>query len=62
MKRSIAPLLCLYLWPAGALAPAFAKDIVIHAGRLIDGSGNAPRTQISILIKDDRSPACSRDS
>ncbi|MGO9259183.1 MAG: amidohydrolase family protein [Bryobacteraceae bacterium] len=54
MKRSIAPLLCLYLWPAGALAPAFAKDIVIHAGRLIDGSGNAPRTQISILIKDDK--------
>jgi len=37
------------------LAPALsAKDIVIHAGRLIDGSGGAPRTQMSILIKDDR--------
>jgi imidazolonepropionase-like amidohydrolase len=50
MKRTIAPLLCLYLFPA----PASAKDIVIHAGRLIDGSGSAPRTQVSILIKDDR--------
>jgi imidazolonepropionase-like amidohydrolase len=54
MRPSIAPLLCLYLLPAGACVPAFAKDIVIHAGRLIDGSGNAPRTQISILIKDDK--------
>jgi imidazolonepropionase-like amidohydrolase len=33
---------------------AFAKDIVIHAGRLIDGSGGAVRTQVSILIKDDK--------
>src|SRR5580658_6036687 len=50
MKRNIATLLCLYLFPA----PAPAKDIVIHAGRLIDGSGSAPRMQVSILIKDDR--------
>jgi imidazolonepropionase-like amidohydrolase len=49
MQRNIAPLLCLYLFPA-----ASAKDIVIHAGRLIDGAGGAPRTQVSILIKDDR--------
>jgi len=40
----------LCLWAAAG----FAKDIVIHAGRLIDGSGGAPRTQVSILIKDDK--------
>lgn len=33
---------------------ASAKDIVIHAGRLIDGVGKTPRTQVSILIHDDR--------
>ena len=48
MKASLAPLFCL------ALAPAAAKDIVVHAGRLIDGTGAAPRTQVSILIKDDK--------
>src|SRR5262249_11311829 len=32
---------------------ADAKDIVIHAGRLIDGTGVAPRAQVSILIHDD---------
>lgn len=31
-----------------------AKDVVIHAGRLIDGVGAAPRQQVSILIHDDR--------
>jgi len=50
MKPAIAPLLLLYWLPAGT----FAKDIVIHAGRLIDGAGSQPRTQISILIKDDK--------
>jgi len=50
MNRIIVlpPALCLLS------CAAFAKDIVIHAGRLIDGAGNAVRTQISILIKDDR--------
>jgi imidazolonepropionase-like amidohydrolase len=37
-----------------AAGPAAAKDVVIHAGRLIDGTGKAPRTQVSILIHDDR--------
>ncbi len=50
MRRVIASLLPLCLLPSAALA----KDVVIHAGRLIDGSGGAARTQISILIKDDR--------
>jgi imidazolonepropionase-like amidohydrolase len=44
---------------AGALAlilaaSASAKDVVIHAGTLIDGTGGAPRRQVSILIHDDR--------
>ena len=35
-------------------AAAPARDLVIHAGRLIDGSGTSPRTQVSILVHDDR--------
>lgn len=31
-----------------------AKDVVIHAGRLIDGISRQPRAQMSILIKDER--------
>jgi len=44
----------------GALAavmlatPALAKDVVIHAGRLIDGVSATPKSNVSILIKDDR--------
>ena len=38
------------------LAPglAAAGDVVIHAGRLIDGVSAAPRGEVSILIHDDR--------
>ena len=50
------------LMAAGALAAilvmgatsAAAKDVVIHAGRLIDGTGKAPREKVSILVRDDR--------
>ena len=35
-------------------SPACAKDVVIHAGTLIDGASPAPRRQVSIIIKDDR--------
>ena len=35
-------------------SPASAKDIVIHAGRLIDGVSKIPRTEVSILIRNDR--------
>ncbi|MFL5296393.1 MAG: amidohydrolase family protein, partial [Phenylobacterium sp.] len=35
-------------------APAAAKDVVIHAGRLIDGVAKAPREKVSILVRDDR--------
>lgn len=33
---------------------AAAKDLVIHAGTLIDGVSEAPRRQVSILVRDDR--------
>jgi len=33
---------------------ASAEDIVVHAGRLIDGVSKTPLTQVSILIHDDR--------
>lgn len=34
--------------------PASAKDVVIHAGHLIDGVASTPQDQMSILIHDDR--------
>ncbi|MDA5192834.1 metal-dependent hydrolase family protein [Govanella unica] len=33
---------------------AMAKDVVVHAGRLIDGVSKDAQTQVSIIIKDDR--------
>lgn len=39
---------------AMSAAPAAAKDLVIHAGRLIDGTGKAPRDKVSILVRDER--------
>jgi len=40
---------------AFALATASqAADVAIHAGRLIDGTGAAPRSQVTILVHDDR--------
>ena len=39
----------------GSMAmPAQAKDVVIHAGRLIDGVATAPKSRVSIVIKDER--------
>lgn len=35
-------------------APAGARDIVIHAGTLIDGVSATPRRQVSVVIHDDR--------
>jgi len=34
--------------------PAVAGDVIIHAGRLIDGTGTPPQTQVSIVIHDER--------
>ncbi|MGN6124497.1 MAG: amidohydrolase family protein [Sphingomonas oligoaromativorans] len=33
---------------------AQAADVAIHAGRLIDGTGTAPKSKVTILIHDDR--------
>jgi imidazolonepropionase-like amidohydrolase len=32
----------------------YAKDLVIHAGTLIDGVSDTPRRQVSILVRDDK--------
>lgn len=47
MALSVA--LTLALFSAGN-----AKDLVIHAGTLIDGVADAPRHQVSILVRDDK--------
>jgi len=39
---------------AATAAPAAAKDLAIHAGRLIDGTGKAPQGGVTILVHDDR--------
>ena len=31
-----------------------ARDLIVHAGVLIDGVGAAPRSQMSIVIRDDK--------
>jgi imidazolonepropionase-like amidohydrolase len=36
------------------IAAADAKDVVIHAGTLIDGVSSTPRRAVSILVRDDR--------
>jgi imidazolonepropionase-like amidohydrolase len=46
--------LATLLLAATAPAPALAKDVVIHAGKLIDGVSTTTRTNVSIIIKDDR--------
>ena len=52
--RPTLPQLALGGWLALAGATAAAADSVIHAGRLIDGTGDAPRTNVSIIVHDDR--------
>ena len=53
VKVSVAVLVSAFLVAAGS-APATAKDMVIHAGHLIDGVSKQARGQVSILIHDDR--------
>ncbi len=38
----------------GLSSAALTKDVVIHAGSLIDGVSKQPKSHVSILIKDDR--------
>lgn len=47
-------LLAATLLTAVAGAPALAGTLIVHAGRLIDGSGAAPRSQVSIIVENDR--------
>lgn len=47
-------LLAATLLTAVAGAPALAGTLIVHAGRLIDGSGGAPRSQVSIIVENDR--------
>lgn len=50
--RSATMMVALILaWNA---APTVGKDLVVHAGTLLDGVGDPPRRQVSILIRDDR--------
>ena len=37
-----------------AATPAIAKDVVVHAGKLFDGTSTSFRNNVSIVIKDDR--------
>ncbi|HEY2359184.1 MAG TPA: amidohydrolase family protein [Phenylobacterium sp.] len=37
-----------------AATPAAARDLAIHAGRLIDGTGKAVQEKVTILVHDDR--------
>lgn len=51
-----APLGCAVALSAALLlsSTAMARDIAIHAGRLIDGMSRTPRDKVTILIHDDR--------
>ena len=50
--RMMRSLICVAaLAASGAVV---AKDVVIHAGTLIDGVSEAPRKQVSILVRDDK--------
>lgn len=52
--RSLLIVALAIVAPPFATSVACAEDIVIHAGRLIDGVSDAPRTQVSVLIHEDR--------
>jgi imidazolonepropionase-like amidohydrolase len=52
--RRVIGLVAALMASAAMAGAAQAKDVVIHAGRLIDGLGKAPRSQVSIIVHDDR--------
>jgi imidazolonepropionase-like amidohydrolase len=49
----LAALACLTALAVSA-APALARDVVIHAGTLLDSVTDIPRQQVSILVHDDK--------
>ncbi len=54
MKLSAARSIAIGLLLTMTAGAGHARDIVIHAGILIDGVADSPRTQVSILVRDDR--------
>jgi imidazolonepropionase-like amidohydrolase len=55
--RSLSAALCVAALSASYALMAkaiMAKEIVIHAGTLIDGTSDTPRKQVSILVRDDK--------
>jgi imidazolonepropionase-like amidohydrolase len=54
MKSFRLPLLAFAMTALFGAWPCFAKDIVIHAGTLLDGVSDRPRPQVSILVRDDK--------
>jgi len=54
MKRTISMFLAPVFLALSLAGPAMAKDIVVHAGTLLDGVSATPRHEISIVIKDDK--------
>lgn len=54
-QKSARHTLILAALSLGLMAqPALAQDVIIHAGRLIDGISDTPRTKVSIRVHDDR--------
>jgi imidazolonepropionase-like amidohydrolase len=54
MKIACVRCLGLGILLISAAGTGLAKDMVIHAGVLIDGVADAPRKQVSILVRDDK--------
>lgn len=54
MQRLCCSLVGALLFSLVAIEVADAKDIVIHAGTLIDGVSSTPRRQVSILVRDEK--------
>lgn len=54
MNRTRAQCLTLSLLVLLNAGAGHAKDLVIHAGTLIDGVADSPRRQVSILVRDDK--------
>jgi imidazolonepropionase-like amidohydrolase len=44
----------LLLLPGLPILPASAHDVAIYAGKLLDGTGSAPREKVTIVVRDDR--------
>jgi imidazolonepropionase-like amidohydrolase len=51
IREKYLPLSLLLLFAA---VPGYAKDIVIHAGTLLDGISDSPSHQVSILVRDNK--------